>query len=145
MPWRLVEDEENNIGAGVLLSVLEDLNLRDCLLNFGGLYIPMKQAELSEGQRAQFSIARLILHHIQYKNTIVLMDDPLAKLDATMRTRMADLLHKYFAKSTVLIACKDASEFYNLDAVHLLHNGRIYESAEMVPETEEVEEATESQ
>lgn len=147
MPWLLVEDAENNIGAGTLQEVLEDLNLLKCLKNFGGLDIPMKTADasLSEGQRAQFAIARLILHHMQYKNTIVLMDDPVVKLDATMRTKMADLLHKYFGKSTVVIACKDASEFYNLDAVHLLHNGRIYESAEMAPETEDVEEVSESQ
>lgn len=146
MPWRLVEGENSHVDAGTLQKVLGDLSLRDCLENFGGLDTLMKKVELSEGQRAQFAIARLILHHIQYRNTIVLMDDPLAKLDATMRTKMADLLHKYFGKSTVLIACKDASDFYDLDAVHLLHNGRIYESAEMAPDTADLEqEAPESQ
>lgn len=138
MPWRLTNDhEDDNIDADTLQRVLEDLNLHGCLEGFGGLGSSMEKLELSEGEWAQFSISQLILHHIQYKNTIVLMDDPMAKLDSMMRHRLADLVHEYFGASTVLITCEDANLFYDLDAIHRLRDGCIYESLERVPDGED--------
>ena len=120
MPWRLVNENEDHINPETVKKVLVDTGLWSYIQNAGGLSMPAENADFSSGQRTQFSMARLILHHLQHQNKVVMMDDPMATLNAKGREKACWLVAKYFGDSTVLMFCRDAHSLEFVDVVHSL-------------------------
>lgn len=104
MPWRLLEEQVDDISSQTVEQVLEDVQLLGYIRQAGGLQMLRKSLKLSDGQQTQFSVARLILHHLRHKNNIVVMDEPTSRLDVEMRQKLHEALRKYLARSTVLVA-----------------------------------------
>lgn len=103
MPWRLLENAKDNLNIETIDNVLRDVGLLRQIREAGGLQKPRKDLQLSDGQETQFSLARLILHHLEFGNKIVLMDEPSSKVDAGMQAKLDEALRRYFATSMVLM------------------------------------------
>lgn len=125
MPWRFDEGHEDHIDIGTAKKVLVDTELWEYIQKMGGLLSPMQDTELSEDQRTRFSLARLIFHHLQYRNKVVIIDDFMTNVDETTRRKLTQLVSKYFSTSTVLMLCDDINSVGDVDVVRFIENGRI--------------------
>jgi len=79
---------------------------------------------LSGGQKQRVSLCRAMMNQPK----LLLMDEPLSALDATMRTKLQNeilILHKEFSTTTVMVS-HDPSEIYRLsNRVVVLDQGKI--------------------
>ncbi|CAA6809625.1 MAG: Molybdenum transport ATP-binding protein ModC (TC 3.A.1.8.1), partial [uncultured Sulfurovum sp.] len=79
---------------------------------------------LSGGQKQRVSLCRALMN----RPKLLLLDEPLSALDATMRLKLQDeilQLHKEFGTTTIMVS-HDASEIYRLASrVLVLEGGKI--------------------
>ncbi len=109
-----------------LLFVNNDKKLSKHLLELSELY-ELKDRypnTLSGGQKQRVSICRALMK----RPKILLLDEPLSALDATMRTKLQSellALHKEFGTTTIMVS-HDPSEIYRLASrVIILQNGEV--------------------
>ncbi len=83
-----------------------------------------KPIMLSGGQQQRVALARALVQ----KPEILLLDEPLAALDAKMRSKLQDYIlkvHRQYELTTILVS-HDIGEIIKLsDRVHLIKNGKI--------------------
>ncbi|TPN84035.1 sulfate/molybdate ABC transporter ATP-binding protein [Aquimarina algicola] len=83
-----------------------------------------KPIMLSGGQQQRVALARALVQ----KPEILLLDEPLAALDAKMRSKLQDYIlkvHRQYELTTILVS-HDTGEIIKLsDRVHLIKNGKI--------------------
>ena len=109
-----------------LLFVNDDKELAKKLLQTTELYELKNRYPntLSGGQKQRVSICRALMKQPQ----ILLLDEPLSALDATMRTKLQNellTLHKEFKTTTIMVS-HDPSEIYRLASrVVVLDQGKI--------------------
>lgn len=115
----------DNISEETIQQVLKHVYLRMHIYNSGGLQMSMKDLKLSEGQKTQFAMARLVFHHRHYENKIVLMDEPTGGLDDAMRLHLDQLIENYFEGSTVLTVSRDPESITHADVVFYLEEGEV--------------------
>jgi len=109
-----------------LLFVKDDRKLAKYLLEVTELSSLKKRLPntLSGGQKQRVSLCRALMN----RPKLLLLDEPLSALDATMRLKLQDeilQLHKEFGTTTIMVS-HDASEIYRLASrVLVLEDGKI--------------------
>ena len=109
-----------------LLFVSKDKKLASHLLNITGLEMLKGRypGTLSGGQQQRVSLCRAMMNEPK----LLLMDEPLSALDATMRVKLQDeilQMHKEFGTTTLMIS-HDPSEMYKLsERAVILDNGKV--------------------
>ena len=109
-----------------LLFVKDDRKLAKYLLEVTELSSLKKRlpSTLSGGQKQRVSLCRALMN----RPKLLLLDEPLSALDATMRLKLQDeilQLHKEFGTTTIMVS-HDASEIYRLASrVLVLEGGKI--------------------
>lgn len=109
-----------------LLFVKKDKLLAQRLLDIVEMspYAKRYPATLSGGQKQRIALCRALMHSPK----LLLLDEPLSALDATMRQKLQRelrVLHKEFSLTTIMVS-HDAAEIYNIaDRVLLLEDGKI--------------------
>lgn len=85
-------------------------------------------ASLSGGQKQRVALARALARVLGGQQRLLLLDEPLAALDADMRSQLQDelaQLHREFGLTTILVS-HDLGEVFKLSQqVHVLEQGRI--------------------
>lgn len=109
----------NDVAIDGMLKAMELESLRD-----------KKPAVLSGGQRQRVALGRALMR----KPKLLLLDEPFAALDTSLRARMHQLvldMHKQFDLTTILVT-HDLIDVATLaDRVFLLKNGRIERSGDL--------------
>lgn len=79
-------------------------------------------AGLSGGQRARIALARAIFS----RPDVVLLDDPFAAIDPTVRNQIVEaVIEKEFRDTTCMIATNHIAEIPHVDRVMFLNEGRV--------------------
>lgn len=112
-------DQEN------IFEVLKRLGLEEHVERFGGIDLPLKEYGFSQGQLQLVGIGRAILHNMETKSTIVLMDEPSSNLDLETARRIHDLMEDAFQHCTVLMVAHQVDLLQETDIIIKIEKGKI--------------------
>ncbi|TQS34482.1 hypothetical protein Golomagni_05130 [Golovinomyces magnicellulatus] len=95
--------EEGKVNEGIVGHILECVGLWDHIDSRGGLDAPIEDMEFSAGQKQLLSLARGMLHHLEYDSMIVLMDEATSNMDFGTDAVMQGVMDASFGDCTRFI------------------------------------------
>lgn len=108
-----------------IVEVLSSLGLMEYISARGGIYRPIEKMEFSIGQKQLLSLARAMLHRLEYGSTIVLMDEATGLVDDETELIMQQAQKDAFGTCTRLVIAHRATAFPDSDFLVEFRDGAI--------------------
>ena len=89
--------------------------------------MPLEEMHFSAGQKQLLYIARAIIHHLQFKTQIILMDEVTSSMDHQTRVRVNKTMELAFGKCTWVIISHQLRDTTECDLIVTLSNGWLVE------------------
>lgn len=130
LPFNILEDNNggNVVAEHTVVDILQDIGLWDLIEIRGGLHAPIKDMHLSSGQKQILSIARAMIHHMQFDTKIVLMDEATSSLDAVTNEVVQQMMERTFRGSTWIIISHDTRAVADCELVLTFGSGLLIET-----------------
>lgn len=117
--------DKTDVTDDVIKTVLQDVCLWDHIESKGGLHMSFQEVSLSAGQKQLLHIASAILHHMQFKTKIVLMDEVTSSMDHHTREKVNLAMERAFCKCTWIIVSHQQRDLTQCDMILTLSNSRL--------------------
>lgn len=126
MPFNIFDKaEETEVTDDAIKTVLQDVCLWDHIESKGGLQASFQEVSFSAGQKQLLHIASAILHHMQFKTKIVLMDEVTSSMDHHTREKINQAMERAFCKCTWIIVSHQQRDLTQCDVILTLSNSRL--------------------
>lgn len=109
-----------------MLKALELVNLKDFILNEGGLSLSINEqgSNLSGGQRQRLSIARALLHN----SDVYLFDEATSNIDVESEECIMNVIHEIAKTKTVILISHRLANVIKSDQIYVLEKGVVKEA-----------------
>lgn len=108
-------------------NVLFVAGLDDIVNDRGGLNAPFDELGLSHGERQLVALARGIIHTLEFKTKIVLLDEVTGVLDSDTRATMNTVMNGYFANHTVITIAHRMDALRDANKIYDMNENRVYQ------------------
>ncbi|XWW94587.1 hypothetical protein V2A60_002532 [Cordyceps javanica] len=92
----------------------------------GGLNAPFDELGFSRGEMQLVALARAIIHTLECRTRIVLLDEATGVLDSDTRATIQTAMSRYFANHTVIIISHQKDAVKTVDKVYDMNTNRVF-------------------
>ncbi|OAR01628.1 hypothetical protein LLEC1_03283 [Akanthomyces lecanii] len=121
------KDADRRLDDDAIYNVLLVAGLHDIVNERGGLNAPFDELGFSHGERQLVALARGIIHTLEFRTKIVLLDEVTGALDQDTRTAIQATLNGYFANHTVLTITHRMDMLRDVNKVYDMNENRVYQ------------------
>ncbi|KAM0742799.1 hypothetical protein ACQRIT_002976 [Beauveria bassiana] len=105
---------------------ITEVGLTDIVNTRGGLNAPFDELGFSHGERQLVALARGIIHTLEFRTKIVLMDEATGVLDNDTRATIKAAMDGYFANHTVITIAHRMDAVSNANKVYDMTTNRVH-------------------
>lgn len=119
-------EDRGLVQDATMIEVLGRLDIWEYIKARGGLDADAKIIPLSPGQRQILCIARGIMHHLQKKTKIILMDEVTSKMDYGTDKKVQGVVLDYFKDCTTLTIAHRQETLRHVDIIVRMSKGKAH-------------------
>lgn len=143
LPLDIMEEDRRPASyANAIERILTVVGLWEYVQAHGGIDQPVEAMGFSAGQKQLLSLARGIMHHLQFRSKIVLLDEATSNMDYETESLMQLVISRAFAKCTKIVVAHSKASYADCDVILELYQGSVSNEVDVGRWTTAVDESS---